>query len=78
MEIPKKKVLRKNIWQEDLDREVTEHLAKGFELHVMKTLSVRSRREGEQEQNFYRVVFKWRPEEKTESVQHEIETVSAK
>ncbi|MBX9878056.1 MAG: hypothetical protein K2Y22_06310 [Candidatus Obscuribacterales bacterium] len=56
-----KNVVRKNIWQEDLERELNEHLEKGYDLRSIKTISKRSRRDGESEQPYYRVVFHRQP-----------------
>ncbi len=56
-------VVRKKIWQEDLDRELTEHFAKGFDLRGIKTIRTCSRRKGELEQKYYRVVFEKRQED---------------
>lgn len=76
----KKKRLRKDIWQEDLGREMAEHFADGFDLRGIKTLSRRSRREGEPEQNYYRVFFKKKPEviESAQQQSEEIETAGVK
>jgi len=76
-----KNIVRKDIWQEDLERELVEHLENGFDLRGVKTLRKCSRREGEPQQYFYRVIFEMTPEVAEDSVQgqsEERESVGAK
>ena len=66
-------IIRKDIWHEDLQRELEEHLANGFDLRGIKAIRNCSRREGEPEQYFYRVTF-----EKTSEVMPERESAGVK
>lgn len=78
---PNKNVVRKSIWQEDLERELVEHLANGFDLRGIRTLRRASRRKGEPQQYFYRVIFEKTPEEAKDSEKsqsEERESVGAK
>lgn len=74
-------VLRKKIWQEDLDRELKEYSEKGFDPKTIKTIRTCSRRKGEEEQRYYRVVFEKRQDDTadlSEQTSSERESVTAK
>lgn len=63
MVIEKQKTLRRDIWQEDLDRISLELSAKGFDIRRVKTLRRGIRRGGQTEQSFYRVFFEKKADE---------------
>lgn len=74
-------VLRKKIWQEDLDSELKEYSAKGFDLRGITTIRTCRRRKGEAEQRYYRVVFERRQDDiadLSEQTSSEKESVTAK